>query len=73
MQVSAHKRFSKGMTLQMAYTWSKFSGIRGDLIDNLHASMFKNFRPTERHTLQFRIESCNALNHVSSPIRTPIP
>ncbi|MBI3678924.1 MAG: carboxypeptidase regulatory-like domain-containing protein [Acidobacteria bacterium] len=43
---------------------SRFSGIRGDGINNLDASFFKNFRFGERVTFQFRMESYNALNHV---------
>ncbi|MBI4877967.1 MAG: TonB-dependent receptor, partial [Acidobacteria bacterium] len=52
---------------------SLFSGIRGDGINNLDASLFKNFRLTERFTAQFRLESYNALNHVqfANPNTTP--
>jgi hypothetical protein len=43
---------------------SRFTGVRGDLINNLDVSLFKNFKATERYTIQFRAESYNALNHV---------
>jgi len=42
---------------------SQFTGIRGDLINNLDASLFKNFRATGRYTMQFRFDY-NALDHV---------
>lgn len=43
---------------------SRFNNIRGDGINNLDASLFKNFRLTERFTAQFRFETYNTLNHV---------
>ncbi|MGH9839584.1 MAG: TonB-dependent receptor domain-containing protein [Blastocatellia bacterium] len=43
---------------------TRFSGIRGDGINNIDLSLFKNYRLSESKTLQFRIESFNALNHV---------
>jgi hypothetical protein len=52
---------------------SRFTGIRGDGINNLDLSVFKNYRLTESKTLQFRMESFNALNHVQfgNPNTTP--
>lgn len=43
---------------------ARFTGIRGDGINNLDASLFKNFKLTERFTAQFRFETYNSLNHV---------
>ena len=43
---------------------SRFTGVRGDMINNLDVSLFKNFSVTERYTVQFRVESYNALNKV---------
>jgi hypothetical protein len=43
---------------------TRFNGIRGDGINNLNASLFKNFRITERFTTQVRMETYNTLNHV---------
>lgn len=55
------------------YFPTRFSGIRRDGINNFDLSMFKNFRLRERWTMQFRMESYNALNHVEfdSPNTTP--
>ncbi|MEK7408710.1 MAG: TonB-dependent receptor [Acidobacteriota bacterium] len=43
---------------------SRFSGIRGDGINNFDLSLFKNFRIREGLKAQFRLEAFNALNHV---------
>lgn len=43
---------------------SRFTGIRGDGINNLDASLFKNFQLSERFRAQFRFETYNTLNHV---------
>ena len=52
---------------------SRFTGIRSDGINNLDASLFKNFRLTERRALQFRFETYNSANHVqlANPNTTP--
>ncbi len=42
----------------------RFSGVRGDGINNLDASLMKRFRIRERVNAQFRLEAINALNHV---------
>jgi hypothetical protein len=43
---------------------SRFSGIRGDGINQWNLSVLKNTKLTETTTLQFRAEAINALNHV---------
>jgi hypothetical protein len=43
---------------------SRFSGVRGDGINNLDASVMKIFHITERLRGQFRLEGINACNHV---------
>jgi len=43
---------------------SRFSGIRGDGINNFDLSMFKRFRVKERVRIEYRLEAFNALNHV---------
>jgi hypothetical protein len=52
---------------------SRFTGIRSDGINNLDASLFKNYRLAERMTLQFRFETYNTANHVQlgNPNTTP--
>jgi hypothetical protein len=52
---------------------SRFTGIRSDGINNLDVSLFNNFKPTERTTIQFRFETYNSLNHVqlANPNTTP--
>lgn len=42
---------------------SRFSGLRGDSIDNWDISLFKNAQFTESLRLQFRAEFINAFNH----------
>jgi hypothetical protein len=41
-----------------------FSGVRGDGIDNLNASLMEHFRVSERLDGQSLLEGINALNHV---------
>lgn len=43
---------------------SRFSGIRGDGINNFDLSLFKNFKISEKFKGQFRIETFNTLNHI---------
>ena len=52
---------------------SRFTGLRGDGINNLDASLFKNFRVSERYTLQVRFETYNTANHAqfANPNTTP--
>lgn len=52
---------------------SRFTGIRGDGINNFDLSFFKNFAVKERYKAQFRMEAYNALNHVqfAGPNTTP--
>jgi hypothetical protein len=57
----------------LRYMPSRFSGIRGDGIDNWDLSVIKNTHFTERIYLQFRAEFLNAFNHAqfSAPNTTP--
>lgn len=52
---------------QLAYNLVKFStrfsGIRGDGINQWNMSMMKNIKVTEQTQFQFRCEAINALNH----------
>jgi hypothetical protein len=52
---------------------TRFSGIRGDGLNNWDISMVKNTTITEHARLQFRTEFINALNHpqFSTPNTTP--
>lgn len=52
---------------------SRFSGIRGDAINNCDLSLFKNIPLRENRTLQFRTEFNNAFNHprFSDPNTSP--
>lgn len=52
---------------------SRFSGVRGDGLNNWDISLVKNIGITERARLQFRAEFNNALNHAqfSNPNTTP--
>ena len=51
----------------------RYSGIRGDGINNFDLSMMKKFKLSERVTMHFRLEGINALNHVqfADPNTTP--
>ncbi|MCU0246406.1 MAG: hypothetical protein MUC42_07515, partial [Bryobacter sp.] len=53
---------------------SRFTGVRSDGINNVDASLFKSFRVREGWSLQFRMESFNALNHVqfANPNTAPV-
>ena len=42
---------------------TRFSGIRGDTLDNWDASLLKNTTLREGMRMQFRFEMLNALNH----------
>ncbi len=52
---------------------TRFSGIRGDVMDNWDISLFKNTSLSERARLQFRAEFINAFNHAqfNPPNTTP--
>jgi hypothetical protein len=52
---------------------TRFSGIRGDGIDNWDISLFKNTPLSETVRLQFRTEFINAFNHAqfAAPNTTP--
>lgn len=52
---------------------SRFTGIRGDGINNFDLSLFKNFRISEKFKAQFRMETFNTLNHIQfgNPNTTP--
>lgn len=52
---------------------SRFSGVRGDGLNNWDISLVKNIGITERARLQFRTEFVNALNHAQfgTPNTTP--
>ena len=53
---------------------TRFTGLRADGINNLDASMFKNFKVSERFTAQFRFETYNTANHVqfAAPNTNPV-
>lgn len=69
--------FERDAAKQLAYNLrkfnSRFSGIRGDGINNFDLSMFKRFRVKERVRIEYRLEAFNALNHVQfdNPNTTP--
>src|SRR5437867_7928264 len=69
--------FQRNSTLQLAnhlQTLStRFSGIRGDGIDNLDFSLLKDTTIKERLKMQFRVEAINLLNHAqfNPPNTTP--
>ena len=54
---------SQQLTYNLVRFSSRFSGIRGDGINQWNMSMLKNFKITERKEFQFRCEAINALNH----------
>lgn len=53
---------------------SRFSNLRADGVNNLDASLLKNFRVTEQVRMQFRFEAFNALNRAEFdvPILNPV-
>ncbi len=69
--------FERDPQKQLAYNLrrfsSRFSGIRGDGINNFDLSVFKRFRISERAKVEYRLEAFNALNHVqfANPNTTP--
>jgi hypothetical protein len=72
--VAGFNRNSSQQLSQNIQTLStRFSGIRGDGLDNWDISLVKNTGITERARLQFRTEFVNALNHAqfSTPNTTP--
>jgi len=54
---------SKEQTYALRTTPTTFAHIRGSRVNNLDFALLKNFRPVERLTAQFRLESFNAFNH----------
>lgn len=64
---------ARQLTLNYRTFNSRFSGIRGDGINQWNLSVIKNTRIHERLSLQFRAEGINALNHpqFTNPITTP--
>jgi hypothetical protein len=67
------KTVGRGLVNNIRTMSTRFTGARADGINNLDASMFKNFRVTEKYTAQFRFETFNTLNHVqfANPNTTP--
>ncbi|MEO8724768.1 MAG: hypothetical protein ABI383_01480, partial [Acidobacteriaceae bacterium] len=61
------------LSSNIIYMPLRFSGIRGDGINNFDLSLIKNITFTERMRLQFRSEFINALNHpqFSAPNTSP--
>jgi hypothetical protein len=61
--------FSRDTTKQLSWNVRtfplRFSGIRGDTMDNWDASLLKNFTLREGMRAQFRFEALDALNHPS--------
>jgi len=53
---------------------TRFTGVRGDGINNFDLALFKNVRIKEKWNAQFRLQSFNALNHVQfeAPNTNPI-
>ena len=60
--------FDRNSATQLSYNLrtfsSRFSGVRGDGINQLNLSVIKNTRISESKSVQFRAEAMNALNHV---------
>jgi hypothetical protein len=54
---------SKQLSYNLVKFSSRFSGIRGDGIDQWNMSLLKNIKITEQKEFQFRCEAINALNH----------
>ena len=54
---------AKENTYALRTTPTTFSYIRASRQNNADMAVFKNFRPVERLTLQFRFESFNTANH----------
>ena len=53
---------------------SRLTGVRADGVNNFDLSVFKNFRLSERWSLQLRGEGMNALNHAhfAAPVSNPV-
>ena len=64
---------ARQLASNIRYMPSRYSGIRGDGIDNWDLSVIKSIYFTERVYLQFRAEFLNAFNHsqFSAPNTTP--
>jgi TonB-dependent receptor-like protein len=54
---------AKENTYALRATPTTFGTIRASRQNNADMAVFKNFRPKEHLTLQFRFESCNTFNH----------
>jgi hypothetical protein len=52
---------------------SRFSGIRGDSMNNWDLSLVKIFSPTERVKLHLRTEFINAFNNVGFDVPNTTP
>ena len=65
---------AKALANNLQTLGTRFTGVRADGINNLDASMFKNFKVTERVTAQFRFETYNTANHVqfAAPNTNPV-
>ena len=55
---------SKALSYNFRTFNSRFSGVRGNGINQFNLSLLKNTRITESRTFQFRAEAINAMNHV---------
>jgi hypothetical protein len=66
LQLSATKRTDKGLTLLLS-TFGNIgrNSLRGPAYADVDASIFKNFRFTERFRLQFRAEAFNLQNRAN--------
>jgi hypothetical protein len=60
--------FERSSSRSLSYNYrtlsSRFSGVRGDGINQWNLSLLKNTKLTESTKIQFRAEAINALNHV---------
>jgi hypothetical protein len=69
--------FERRAAFQLGANWRqfplRFSGIRGEGLNDVDASFMKRFRITETVNAQFRMEAINAANHVqfADPNTTP--